>query len=78
MEATTPEVAEPLKQAETTEDEKAGVSSEEKTKPETQKETIYPKVVDDGKVWYYGQCTPTGSSYKRIVEVNPKIDMKRN
>ncbi len=72
VEATTLEVAEQQKLAETTEDEKPGVSREEKTKPETQKETIYPEVVDDGKVWYYGQGTPTGSGYKRIVELNPK------
>ncbi len=72
VEATTLEVAEPQKQAETTEDEKLGVSNEEKTKPEAQKETICPEVVDDGKVWYYGSHTPLGTNFKRIVEVNPK------
>ncbi len=30
------------------------------------------EIVDDGKVWYYGRYTPSGTNFKRIVEVNPK------
>ncbi len=68
VEATTPEPAQEPEHAEKT-DEKEGDGSGEaaEPKPETEKENIYPEIVDDGKVWFYGRYTPTGSSHKRIV-----------
>ncbi len=41
-------------------------------KPETEKENKFPNIVDEGKVCYYGRYTPSGTNFKRIVEVNPK------
>ncbi len=76
VEATTPEPAQEQEQAEKTNEKERGGSEEAaESKPEAEKENIYPKfpeIVDDGKVWYYGRHTPTGPDCKRIVEVNPK------
>ncbi len=28
--------------------------------------------VDNARVWFYGHSTPTGSTFKRLVEFNPR------
>ncbi len=76
VEATTPEPAQETEQAEKTNEKERGGSEEAAdSKAEAEKENIYPKfpeIVDDGKVWYYGRHTPSGTNFTRIVEVNPK------
>ncbi len=47
-------------------------SGDAEPKQETEKDNTFPEIVDDGKVWFYGRYTPSGTNLKRIVEVNPK------
>ncbi len=71
VEATTPEPAQPQKQAEEIEQNEQG-SGEDKPTPEAGNESTGSDKVDDCKVWYYGRYTPSGRNFRRIVEVNPK------
>ncbi len=72
VEETTPEPALAPTQVEMAKEGEGNGSGDAEPKQETEKDNKFSEIMDDGKFWYYGRYTPSGTNFKRIVEVNPK------